>query len=130
MPLIHTKSAAPSARPYALNPETFRLGGASHTIEALWLGRKDGKTRVSLGTLRLYALGNQRPKTLEDYFDVADPRYGGDPLYIWNGSSLWTDPSVPWSPSYHDKIVSKLDDVLNWLPEVPEGYIGWMRLVK
>lgn len=132
MPLIHTNSAAPSARPYALNPDTFQLGGASHTIEAIWLGRKNGRTRVSLGKLRLFAKAadGPRPRTLEDYYDVADSRYGGEPRHIWDGTSLWTDPSVPWDPNYHRKIVDKLDDVLNWLPEVPSGYVGWMRLVQ
>lgn len=129
MPLNRTDSAAPSRRPYALNPDTFELRDIGASVEAVWLGRKDGRTRISRGTLRLYPeKRGQRPSSLSDFLSCADSRYGGKAEVIWDGEHLWTDPVLRLDPDAQKQAITELDRMLDELPDVPPDYDGWFRL--
>lgn len=86
MPLVKIDKFAPSQRPYALHRETFRVDqhGCAR-VEAVWAGRKNGVTTTTVGSLWDYG-----PKTLVEFVDTIDMRYGGTWIAQWDGSALLT----------------------------------------
>jgi hypothetical protein len=112
---------APSRTPYALDLSSFAVdkrGWAS--VVAVWVTRKQGRTRVSSGQLRGF-----RDSTLTGFMVNFDGRYGGDCKARWDGESLWA-PDL--SPAEHAAEAARLDVILRGLPEVPDGYDGWYTI--
>lgn len=119
--MIRRVAYAPSKKPYALNLGSFRVGGDGFArLDALWVGRKDRRTYVSLGELRDYGVAS-----LEEFLATFDPRYGGDCRARWNGINLWA-PGLP--ALEYAQTVAQLDAALTLLPDVPAGFDGWYSL--
>lgn len=139
MPLIPAPSAAPSKRPYAFKLDTFAQDrNGRWSVDAVWLGRKSGQTRISYGAFSFWWQGRGVAHTDSElgFADLAahcDERYGGDPWYVCNeDGNLWVNPSPQTpSPSLQEQIsiVEDLTAMLQGLPDVPDGFTGWYHLV-
>lgn len=127
MPLIKAPSAAPSRRPYAIDPATFD----GRAVQAIWLGRKNGATTISIGTLRFWwQPGMPDEPTLEECIANCDPRYGGDCRARWDGKHLWVNPSFPLDPAAQVARAEQLAAALATAPDIPAGFTGWFHLVE
>lgn len=115
----------PSRRPYALLGGSFRPDGSSFVVDAIWGGRKRGRTTVTVGTLRLWTPRRPGPTTFEELLAVADMRYGGAWHRQWDGSRLLVEPTHPLTPAGYVEVADKLDNILHGLPHVPDGWDGW-----
>lgn len=135
MPLIRTERPAPSKTPYAILPSTFQPvpHGVGKVADAIWMGRKRGKTTVSIGTLRFWWQKGGCPtpdSTLEECKTKADSRYGGKCHARWDGEHLWVDPAHPLTPEQQVIVSKMLDEHLTDFPSLPEGYDGWYYLTN
>lgn len=132
MPLIRTSSAAPSRRPYAIDRDSFRKvedqAYPRFEIDAIWLGRKNGATTISMGTLGLWWHNRPANPSLDECIAKCDSRYGGDPFAVWNGTHLWVDPRRPMTLRDQGSWAQLLDEILSQVPVVPTGWDGWYLL--
>lgn len=119
MPLARQEKFAPSQTPYAIDPDSGTEDGGKVTFEAVWAGRKHGETTVSVGTLWDYDV----PSDVEGFLAGIDMRYGGRPRARWDGHSLWTDADV--DEAERAVLLRRCQELLDALPEVPEGHLGW-----
>lgn len=142
MPLIPvTRKLAPSTSPYA-----FRITGLRFTdlkrndgtwvrpfsaiLPAMWLGRKDGETTITLGTYTVFADGVaklSREDSLEDLLAKADTRYGGTWHQKLDGESLLMEPAHRLSVGDQTKTISFLQGVLDDPETLPSGWLGWFK---
>ena len=112
---------APSKRPYALDLGSVALDErGKSTVKAVWVTRKDGKTRVSEGFL--WGFGHP---TLDAFLSDFDARYGGDCRARWDGTTLW---APDYTPEEHAKVATRLNLAWANLPEVPDGFTGWYSI--
>lgn len=137
MPIEPLTKFAPSKRPYAIDLSTFtvetgtltRADGTTITthrprIQAIWVGRKNGDTTISLGELGTGGFG---ATTLTEFLNDFDRRYGGTCKARWNGHDLW---APGYTPDAIAETAQRLDAILNALPDLPIGYHGWYTLTK
>ena len=140
MPLNPAPSPAPSKRPYAFDLTTLSWDPTyGWSCEAIWLGRKNGVTRLSYGVVRFWW-----PFREADCHDAGldwatlrthcDERHGGTPWFIaGTDGSFWSSPAAgaPTLPLDEQRQMrSKLLNMLNQLPLVPADFDGWYRLVS
>jgi hypothetical protein len=126
-PFIDATSAAPSRRPYGLVRQTFkRRDNLGMTVIAYWLGRRNGRTTVSFGSVHMWWQGMPESPTWEECLANIDGRYGGNCRARWDGESLWVAEEVP--PQQYAEFVPMLDSVLRNLPDVPPGVDRWRWL--
>lgn len=139
MPLVQAPSAAPSKRPYAFDLNTLDFDSPrGWTCEAIWLGRKNGATRISYGEFRFWwqfrEADSHDPslswKTLRAH---CDERYGGTPWFIaGEDSSFWASPAAN-APDFdlgaQIEVEECLQAMLTGLPDIPAGFEGWYHLV-
>ncbi|OZC55076.1 hypothetical protein CH289_07745 [Rhodococcus sp. RS1C4] len=93
-------------------------------MDALWAGRKDGKTIATLGTYHLTKMDGVE-RSYADMLAVADTRYGGLWKWIWDGERLLCSPDHLLTVSETDAMNEQLDAYLRAFPDVPEGWDGW-----
>lgn len=138
MPLVRIPNPSPSKTPYALETASYkpsRHDGPMY-VNAIWLGRKNGVTTLSSGTLTLSTFSpnttaqQRQALTLTETLAIYDPRYGGDAHLRWDGEYLWVNPAFPIPFFQQQTHVEKLDKILRPLlagryEELPEGYDGW-----
>lgn len=136
MAITRMKRFAASKKPYAIDWDSFEVDTKEITrsdgskidfstvqVNAVWVGRKDGRTYVSAG--QLWDSEAVSSMTRDEFMANFDPRYGGRVEARWNGHDLWApgasfDEVVEWR--------NELEPVLDGLPEVPQGYDGWYSL--
>lgn len=137
-----TGKPAPSSNPYA-----FRLGEIEFSdlqrrdgswlkpsggvVPALWLGRKNGQTTVSLGTLSIFSESWSNPLSYDDspeeLLAKADMRYGGSWRQKLVGDTLWMNPNHMLSVEDQIEVTAYLRSVLDDPESLPEGWTGWFR---
>ena len=117
--LVRLDKFAPSKRPYALRRESFETTDWGYaSVEAVWPGRKNGRTTASFGHL-----GTHGPRSFDEFIEKIDMRYGGTSYAKWDGDTLITPSGV--TQKLHQQYVEMLDAALNNFPAVPDGYEGW-----
>lgn len=116
--LVKLDKFSPSKRPYAFRWETFSINGwGLASVEAIWPGRKNGRTTASYGHL------TGRHATPEEFIEQVDMRYGGYSIGKWDGENLITDQSR--AMRYCSSLAEQLDIILRGFPAVPDDYEGW-----
>lgn len=128
--LERTERPVVSRTPYAIDRSSARQAEFWWTVDALWLGRKNGRTTVMFGTLNLYPERNgSRPACLEDALAVADGRYGGAWHAKFDGEHLLVNPTFPLTPAEQAKLIARLEQALDSFPAPPVEFDGWFRFV-
>jgi len=125
MPLVKKDKWAPSQRPVAIDPVTFK---------AFQVGKKGGEITLTFGSYSKWCLPmgeTERefyydPRDWEDFLRRVNTQQGGmRAKYKWNGKNLWlADADLP--ELKRAPIVQMMHHVYECLPEVPEGYEGWL----
>lgn len=110
MAITRMKQFATSKKPYAIDWDSFevdtkeiarsdgsKIDFSTVQVNAVWVGRKDGRTYVSAG--QLWGSEAVSSMTRDEFMANFDPRYGGRVEARWNGHDLWAPgcPSVRWS---------------------------------
>lgn len=116
--LVRLDKFTPSKRPYALDLGAYTRSHNRLHINAIWAGRKDGRTTASFGSLSAYGI-----ETVEELIEKIDMRWGGDSFAKWDGDILITPSGV--TQKLHQQYVEMLGAALNNFPAVPDGYEGW-----
>jgi hypothetical protein len=137
MPIVPASSFAPSKKPYAIDLNSFQATNKSYarsdgttypyttaSIDAVWVGRKNGLTYVTSGHL---STGGSGCATLREFLDNFDPRYGGQAEARWDGTSMWA-PEMAWVDTVAEQ--ARLDIILKNLDAVPPGFDGWYQLSR
>ena len=122
---------APSQKPYWFDAKSLRpFSSTSHKVNAMWVGRKNGLTVVTLGTYSLHT--HARFRSLDMPYDAdalithADTRYGGDWLYRWDGLRFQENPTAPIRPLTDlIRVRRSLETILIGLPE-SMSEPGWL----
>lgn len=115
--LVKLDKFTPSRRPYALSPVAYTVSHGCLYVDAIWAGRKNGRTTASFGHLW------GRYPSIEEFIEKIDMRYGGTSFAKWDGETLITPSGV--TETLHAQYVDMLDAALRAFPAVPEGYDGW-----
>ena len=122
---------------YAINWDTFKITehdregykSASAAVDAVWTVRKHGEVQISKGTLHHSFAINRTPAefpSMENFIENFDTRYGGTAVARWDGDYMWA-PDTTLADM--NALAAELDPMLENIPNVPEGYSGWYRLV-
>lgn len=119
---------APSQNPYWFARGT--LDG--ERIDAVWAGRKDGRTTLTLGTYHLWpARANWRDGfdrlDVLDRIALTDTRYGGNWNYRFDGVRHLTEPMAAGTDRDHEQQVRDwLERMLAGLPDslAADGWVG------
>jgi len=108
--------------------------GFSYTLDAVWFRkRNNGKLAAFIGTLSGYSTdlpgqSLEREWTIEDFFQLCDGRYGGNPHACWDGDMAWWGSDF-YKNSYPEqqKVLPFLQSMLKNFPQAPTGYTGWFK---
>lgn len=142
MPLIPvTRKLAPSSNPYA-----FRLDSAEYEtltrhdgvvidpsqiiFDAIWLGRKNGVTTVTIGRYTVWTHGQDRLSRDDDLTTLlskTDTRYGGSWTAKFDGDVLLMEPTHILPIPEQVALVEQLRGVLDDPEHLPAGWSGWYR---
>ena len=144
MPLIPvTRKLAPSSNPYAFRTASAQTESLTRndgsvidlfrvTYDAIWLGRKNGVTTVTIGSYSVYADGQEelsRDDDLTALLAKADTRYGGSWAAKYDGETLLVEPTHPLTPQEQMKLIEQLSGVLQDPESLPPQWIGWFKKV-
>ncbi len=129
-----------SARPYALDPASFRPVGEPseyhrpdkegksfqrYVVNAIWFKRKEGVRFAMYGTLGQNLDTEPQPAYDDFVAQYQYGRYGGNALARWAPErGLWT----PGGTLKGAEIVDLLDAALKNYPNLPVGYDGWFDI--
>lgn len=136
-----TGRLAPSANPYAFRFDEIEFEDLQRRdgswirphrglVPALWLGRKNGETTVSIGTFSVYAEGREelsRDDSIDELLAKADTRYGGSWHQKLVGDTLWMNPNHMLAVKDQIEITAHLRAVLADPENLPSGWTGWFR---
>lgn len=100
-----------------------------YEIQAAWFKRRKRLDTSNVGYLStvstdfyLHVEDEQQVKRFLSE-TIVDSRYGGRCRSRWDGSRLWSDPSLDRKDQEID--LKFLDSMLDRYPEIPAGYDGW-----
>lgn len=112
---------SPSQTPYAFQRNLYEIHKPHERTAwayAIWAGRKNGLTTVSIGWLH----GRAAP-TVDEFIDTVDMRYGGSYEGKWDGASLITERAIP--ENRRQALVRVLTPILDGFPALPDRFDGW-----
>lgn len=142
MPLIPvTRKLAPSSNPYAFRRDSAEydtltrndgtiLDPSSVIFDAMWLGRKNGVTTVTIGRYTVWTHGQDklsRDDDLTTLLSKADTRYGGSWAAKYDGAHLLVEPTYQYTPQDQIELIEHLRGVLDDPGHLPAGWSGWYR---
>jgi hypothetical protein len=134
MPLIATHYRAVSTPLYAFDADLPAIPfprTEDRVYDAVWVTTRAGILTVSSGVFRAFARGRSIT-TFRNACDWADPRDGGDCFAKLTsspaGDRIWTADPLP--PADYEATARFLAMARDGLPDPPEGYTGWFRLVR
>jgi len=111
-------------RRFAVNLGSLVLepaGSLTHaTVRAVWFRRKERVTGACIG--HLWNSFREAPSDVADFLARStDGRYGGVCEGRWDGKRYW-GAQEPETIEAHLRL---LRPMLEWYPDVPEGFDGW-----
>jgi len=125
-----------SHQPYAVDLASLGVedvepgadGPVRATVRALWFRRRRARHDGPVLTVACYGLlwdyQDKRPADARAFLAAhADGRYGGSCRARWDGTTLWTVPSM--TEPVRAKWFERLSAMLASYPAVPDGYDGW-----
>lgn len=122
----------PSSRPYAFVKNSQEKWLDGFTVDAYWIGRKNGKTTVSTGKYLLSSTTSGKSfDLLSDAIAGTDTNYGGNADFRWDGSHLWAKHAV--QESMRGVVIEALDLVLKRYESgesLPTSLDGWYVINK
>lgn len=120
----------PSSRPYAFVKDSQEKWLDGFTVDAYWIGRKNGKTTVSTGKYRLSSF-SESFDLLSDAIAGTETDFGGNCDFRWDGSHLWAKHTV--QESMRGIVIEALDLVLKRYESgesLPTSLDGWYVINK
>lgn len=109
---------------------TVQLTGKTlyrYEISTVWFKRRKGLDTANIGTLSEISTQFFCPECREAVLflekAMIDSIYGGHCRSRWDGSRLWSNPSLDRKDQEID--FKFLDSMLDRYPEIPVGYDGW-----